>query len=79
MPVGQLWVIAAFIGLIGCTVTVPRASEAEPFAPLKQLQQLLPADAILLGEQHDAPDHQRLHRVVVETLASQQKLTALAL
>lgn len=79
MPVGQLWVIAAFISLIGCTATVPNASEAEPFSPLKQLQQLLPADAILLGEQHDAPDHQRLHRVVVEILAGQQKLTALAL
>lgn len=46
---------------------------------LQQLKLLLPADAILLGEQHDAPDHQRLQLLTVETLASQQTLAALVL
>ena len=40
---------------------------------------LLPADAILLGEQHDAPDHQRIHLEVVEVLAAQGQLAALVL
>ena len=40
---------------------------------------LLPADVILLGEQHDAPDHQGLQRAVVLELAGRQQLAALAL
>ena len=43
------------------------------------LEQLLPADALLLGEQHDAPAHQRSHLQTVEHLASRGKLAALAL
>ena len=31
----------------------------------ERLQQWLPADVLLLGEQHDAPDHQRLQRETV--------------
>ncbi|WP_295953009.1 ChaN family lipoprotein [Rhodoferax sp.] len=40
---------------------------------------LLPADAILLGEQHDAPDHQRIHSEAVQALAAQGQLAALVL
>lgn len=40
---------------------------------------LLPADAILLGERHDAPDHQRIHREVIEALAQRGALAAVAL
>ena len=40
---------------------------------------LLPADAILLGEQHDAPDHQRIHREVIQSLAAQGQLAAVAI
>ena len=36
----------------------------------ERLQQWLPADVLLLGEQHDAPDHQRLQREAVAWLAS---------
>src|SRR4051812_6030333 len=35
--------------------------------------------ALLLGEQHDAPEHQQLHRQVVEQLADRQLLAALVL
>jgi uncharacterized iron-regulated protein len=45
----------------------------------QRLTPLLPADALLLGEQHDAPDHQRLEREVVQVLATRHVLAALAL
>ena len=40
---------------------------------------LLPADVILLGEQHDAPEHRRLQRALVLELARRQQLAALAI
>ena len=45
----------------------------------QRLAALLPADAILLGEQHDAPDHQRVQREIVQALAARDQLAALAL
>lgn len=74
----RLWVAAAVISLSGCTVYGPGSEQPTPFS-INQLNQLLPTDALLLGEQHDAPDHQRIHRLVVETLANRQTLAALAL
>lgn len=41
--------------------------------------QALPAHALLLGEQHDVADHQRLHRDTVQGLAARGQLAALAL
>jgi uncharacterized iron-regulated protein len=40
---------------------------------------LLPADAILLGEQHDAPTHQEMHRRAIEALGARGALAAVAL
>lgn len=37
------------------------------------------APALLLGEQHDEPDHQRLHRETVQALAGRGTLAAVAL
>ncbi|MCW5652104.1 MAG: ChaN family lipoprotein [Ramlibacter sp.] len=37
---------------------------------------LLPVDAVLLGEQHDATSHQRMHRRVIEALARRGVLAA---
>ncbi len=74
MIVRPLWAVVAVFGLLGCAA-VPRTIQPG----LTQISQLLPADAILLGEQHDAPDHQRIHRVVVEALSSQSMLAALTL
>ncbi len=68
----------AVTALLGCTG--PAHDAASPVLdPVVQLQQLLPADALFLGEQHDVPDHQRIERVVVEQMARQQTLAALAL
>ncbi len=47
------------------------------FTGVDRLQALLPADVLLLGEQHDAPDHQRLQRGVVTWLAERGQLAAL--
>lgn len=67
-------IVAAAI-LTGCTVFAPRAD-----APVAQrAMALLPADALLLGEQHDAAEHQVIERETVETLAARGRLAALAL
>lgn len=44
-----------------------------------QLDALLPTDALLLGEQHDAALHQQRHRQVVESLAARGTLAAVAI
>ena len=44
-----------------------------------RLAALLPADALLLGEQHDNPDHQRIEREVVLTLAASGQLAAVVI
>jgi len=54
---------------------------ALPFGPAEtaRLAALLPADALLLGEQHDAAEHQQLERRVVDWLAGRGELVALAI
>lgn len=44
-----------------------------------RLNAWLPADALLLGEQHDAPEHQALQARIVGALASRGQLAALLL
>ncbi|MBK6615250.1 ChaN family lipoprotein [Ottowia sp.] len=44
-----------------------------------RLAALLPADVLLLGEQHDAPEHQRIERQAVAWLAARGALAAVAL
>ena len=44
-----------------------------------QLDALLPADVLLVGEQHDAAEHQQIEQQVVSVLASRGLLAALAL
>ena len=62
--------------LAACTSPPPPSPSPQP---LMQLRQLLPADALLLGEQHDAPEHQRVHQQVVQALAAQGQLAGLVL
>ena len=45
----------------------------------QRVNALLPADVILLGEEHDAPDHHALERALVLELARRDQLTALAI
>lgn len=67
----RLSVIVALLVVAGCASpgTTPEA----------QLASLLPADAILVGEQHDAPRHQAIHHELVNALHSRDALAALAL
>ena len=67
-----LWAIALLLSLSSCSLQ-PRQSEEE------RLAAWLPADVLLLGEQHDAGAHQRVQQVIVATLAGRGQLAALAL
>ena len=44
-----------------------------------RLAALLPMDVLLLGEQHDAPEHQQIHQQVIAVLAQRSQLGAVAL
>ena len=57
--------------LAACATPTPKIAE--------RINALLPADVILLGEQHDAPDHQRIHRDVIALLATRNLLAAVAI
>lgn len=62
--------------LLGCTTPFPSSStRLQP----SQLDAVLPADVLLLGEQHDAPEHQQLQRDTVTQLAARGQLAALVL
>ncbi|WCM93717.1 ChaN family lipoprotein [Acidovorax sp. NCPPB 2350] len=69
----RLATIAALALLAACGGT-PRATPSAT-----DWQALLPADVLLIGEQHDAPDHQRLQREAVATLAGRGQLAALVM
>ncbi len=60
----------------GCaTFTHTPAPSTTPEALLS----LLPSDVLLLGEQHDAPEHQQLQLQTVEALVQRRQLAALVL
>ncbi|MES2250357.1 MAG: ChaN family lipoprotein [Pseudomonadota bacterium] len=59
--------------LAGCAALSAEAPVA------RRVAALLPADALLLGEQHDAPEHHTLERETVQALAERGQLAALAL
>ena len=64
----------ALLGAAGCATPAPLGADAQA-----RLATLLPADVLLLGEQHDAPAHQQLQRQAVQWLAARGALAALAL
>jgi hypothetical protein len=45
----------------------------------RTLAQLLPTQVLMLGEQHDAPEHQAIHQRTVSTLAARGQLAAVVL
>lgn len=73
---------SAFV-LVGCTTPVPLSPAAvkplEPATLAAELRTLPAGGLLLLGEQHDADDHQRLARLSVEQLAAQGRLGAVVL
>lgn len=78
------WLCAAgAAALSGCTASAPHPAAGHP-APTDtpmpiRLHQLGPADVLLLGEQHDAPEHQRLHLAAVLALVEFNELAAVVL
>ena len=65
---------------LGQAPAQPPAPEAvTPAQWPETLARLLPTDALVLGEQHDAPEHQALQRTTVEWLARRGALAALVL
>lgn len=78
MIVRRLWAVALALGLAGCALSISPTPYSDA-SRIERLGLLLPADAILLGEQHDAPDHQQAQRVVVQALIARQALAALTL
>ena len=66
----------AIATLAGCaTAPAPPLTDVES----ARLAALLPTDALLIGEQHDAPEHQQLQRQVVQWLAERGALAAVAM
>lgn len=73
-------VAAAALLAAACAAPPPAFNAANPaFNVSQRLGSLLPTDILLLGEQHDAPDHQQLERETVQALAARGQLAALAL
>src|SRR5688572_17592742 len=77
MAVPALHTVAATLLLAGCASLTPAPEPAPPTA--QRIQVLLPTDFLLIGEQHDAPDHHRIEREAVEALAAKGQLAALAI
>lgn len=76
------WVLAtSLLALAGCAApdASPRPAPGLPGGPQAVLAALLPTDVLLLGEQHDAPEHQRLQRETVQWLAARGQLAAVVL
>ncbi|MGJ7557875.1 ChaN family lipoprotein [Variovorax sp. RB2P76] len=73
-----LFPVLAATAFAGCAALSGGADA--PDAPIaKRVAALQPVDALLLGEQHDAPEHHVIEREAVEALAARGQLAALAL
>ena len=71
-------VAVAIVALAGCASPSMSPLIAPPQSIDQQVDRLLPADLLLVGEQHDAAAHQQIERQIVEVLASRRQLAALA-
>ncbi|MBS0429800.1 MAG: ChaN family lipoprotein [Proteobacteria bacterium] len=63
------------LALAACTAL--RGADDGPVP--ERIARLLPADVMLLGEQHDAPEHHAIEHESVQTLVARNQLAALAL
>lgn len=70
----MLW-LALILG--ACSTLPPDNPEQRPHRNVAALLSLPATDALLLGEQHDAADHQDIHRQVTATLVARARLAAL--
>lgn len=81
---GLSWALSALAvaALFGCSLAEPLQTPSVP-NPARtasdMLERVMPTPLLLLGEQHDAPDHQRLQRELVRQLAARGELGALVI
>lgn len=61
------------------TTTLPPAAQVATSPWAEQLQALGHPEVLLLGEQHDAPEHQSIHQLVIEALTQRGQLAAVVL
>lgn len=74
MHVRTLATIAATLALLaGCT------TRAQSPSTDTLLARLMPTPLLLVGEQHDAPEHQQLQRTLVQALATRGQLAAVVM
>ncbi len=66
------------VALLFAAIVAAGCASAPP-GTAARISALPQADVVLLGEQHDAPEHQRIHHDVVQALAAQGRLAALAI
>jgi uncharacterized iron-regulated protein len=81
VPAVSKYLFAAALASVvvsGCATQSP-APETPADKQAAAIRSLLPADALLLGEQHDAAEHHELERAVFARLANDGKLAVLAL
>lgn len=79
-PKGIAALLALTVTLSGCAPGWPTGAAAPASVhPSAVLAGLLPADVVLLGEQHDAPAHQQRQREVLDALVAQQRAAALVI
>ena len=78
--------VALVISFAGCAnrpeaprSVVPAGNAASVATTVARLDALQPADAILLGEQHDAAEHQLIAQQVVAALAARNRLATLTI
>ncbi len=76
-PIHLSLLVAFALLLPGCAWLQQQSVADAPVAA--RVAALMPADALLLGEQHDAPEHHRIERETVEALIRQSRLAAVAL
>lgn len=69
----------SWLGACASQTSNPSMTNAMNGYSTQALLGLLPRDAILLGEQHDAADHQTIHWLATEALAERGLLAALVL
>lgn len=74
-----LCLVTAALGLAACANRPTPSTGPAALDTARRLEQLLPADILLLGEQHDAAEHQHIQGQVLANLASRGLLAALAL
>ena len=81
----KLFCFLVFCAVLSSCASPPEAPVLRPLGAEAQaltttrLDALLPMDVLLLGEQHDASEHQQIHQQVIALLAQRSLLGAVAL